>query len=307
MPMPSSTAAGCGASSTFWRVGALVILLLALGAGAAIFVPGGRLTPPGDYIARITRRGADPRQSRPRRGARAAVQVARPRRHRAHRQPRRHHRRLASSSTIPCAPCRPRSRWWWWWTGWPRPAPISPPFRPTASSRTHFAGRLDRRAVPVPQFHPGAQNARHRGRVDQILAAQGRALGLRADQPGGARRHRGDRARPYAWFKELVKDRRAMDDRQLAVISDGRVFTGRQSVRSSWWMRWAMKRPRSTGCRGKEGPGRPAGARLCAATAIQRAFLPASCRLELRGAGPFELRAPHRGLGRDSGGGAAKP
>src|SRR6476469_6486333 len=34
----------------------------------------------------------------------------------------------------------------------------------------------------------------------------------------------------YAWFKELVKDRRAMDDRQLAAISDGRVFTGRQSV-----------------------------------------------------------------------------
>ena len=34
----------------------------------------------------------------------------------------------------------------------------------------------------------------------------------------------------YAWFKDLVKDRRAMDDRQLAAISDGRVFTGRQSV-----------------------------------------------------------------------------
>ena len=34
----------------------------------------------------------------------------------------------------------------------------------------------------------------------------------------------------YAWFKELVKDRRGMDDRQLAAISDGRVFTGRQSV-----------------------------------------------------------------------------
>ena len=31
--------------------------------------------------------------------------------------------------------------------------------------------------------------------VDQILAAQGRAQRLRADQSGGARRHRGDRAR----------------------------------------------------------------------------------------------------------------
>jgi protease-4 len=34
----------------------------------------------------------------------------------------------------------------------------------------------------------------------------------------------------YAWFKGLVKDRRQMDDRQVATVSDGRVFTGRQGV-----------------------------------------------------------------------------
>jgi protease-4 len=34
----------------------------------------------------------------------------------------------------------------------------------------------------------------------------------------------------YAWFKGLVKDRRHMDDAQLAGIDDGRVFTGRQGV-----------------------------------------------------------------------------
>jgi len=34
----------------------------------------------------------------------------------------------------------------------------------------------------------------------------------------------------YAWFKGLVKDRRHMDDQQLSVVSDGRVFTGRQGV-----------------------------------------------------------------------------
>ncbi|HEY2247292.1 MAG TPA: signal peptide peptidase SppA [Bradyrhizobium sp.] len=34
----------------------------------------------------------------------------------------------------------------------------------------------------------------------------------------------------YAWFKGLVKDRRGMDDTQLAKVSDGRVFTGRQAV-----------------------------------------------------------------------------
>jgi protease IV len=34
----------------------------------------------------------------------------------------------------------------------------------------------------------------------------------------------------YAWFKGLVKDRRRMNDGQLAAVVDGRVFTGRQGV-----------------------------------------------------------------------------
>ncbi len=34
----------------------------------------------------------------------------------------------------------------------------------------------------------------------------------------------------YAWFKNLVKSRRGMDDAQLAAVDDGRVFTGRQGL-----------------------------------------------------------------------------
>ena len=34
----------------------------------------------------------------------------------------------------------------------------------------------------------------------------------------------------YAWFRGLVKERRAMDDAQLERVADGRVFTGRQAV-----------------------------------------------------------------------------
>jgi len=33
----------------------------------------------------------------------------------------------------------------------------------------------------------------------------------------------------YAWFKDVVKQRRNLDDAELAAVSDGRVFTGRQS------------------------------------------------------------------------------
>ena len=34
----------------------------------------------------------------------------------------------------------------------------------------------------------------------------------------------------FDWFKGLVKDRRAMSDAELAAVTDGRVFTGRQSL-----------------------------------------------------------------------------
>jgi len=34
----------------------------------------------------------------------------------------------------------------------------------------------------------------------------------------------------YAWFKDLVKTRRSMDDATLEIVADGRVFSGRQAV-----------------------------------------------------------------------------
>ena len=34
----------------------------------------------------------------------------------------------------------------------------------------------------------------------------------------------------YAWFRDLVKSRRTMDEDQLNIVADGRVFTGRQAV-----------------------------------------------------------------------------
>lgn len=34
----------------------------------------------------------------------------------------------------------------------------------------------------------------------------------------------------YAWFRDLVQERRGMDDAQLEKVADGRVFTGRQAI-----------------------------------------------------------------------------
>ena len=52
----------------------------------------------------------------------------------------------------------------------------------------HLAGRLDRRDVAVSERRRPAEDHRREGRVGKILAAQGRAERLRADQPRGARR-----------------------------------------------------------------------------------------------------------------------
>ena len=102
----------------------------------------------------------------------------------------------------------------------------------------------------------------------------------------------------YAWFKGLVKDRRQMDDAQLAAVADGRVFTGRQGVglklvdslgnekTALAWLEKEKKVPANTPVRD-----------YVAGAAIQRAFLPPCRRLDLPGGGLERRCAPHRGVG----------
>ena len=95
----------------------------------------------------------------------------------------------------------------------------------------HLAGRLDRRDVPVPERQRAAEDDRRQGRGDQVVAAEGRAQRLRADQPGGARGDRVDRdglATPgsRAWCRTAA----SIDDAALDKVADGRVFTGRQAI-----------------------------------------------------------------------------
>ncbi len=53
----------------------------------------------------------------------------------------------------------------------------------------------------------------------------------------------------YAWFKGLVAERRGMSDQQLAAVSDGRVFSGRQSIPSGSWTNSAASGRRWRGWR----------------------------------------------------------
>ena len=138
---------------TFWRVGALLIALVALVGLAVALVPGSRLVPRRRLHRPHQDPGSDPRQPGPRRGARAAGQVARPGGDRAYRQPRRHHRRLRAALRRAARPAgeeadggggRRTGRFRRLYRG----ALVRPHHRPG-----HLAGRLDRRAVPVSEFH----------------------------------------------------------------------------------------------------------------------------------------------------------
>ena len=180
---------------TFWRVSALLIALLALVGVAAALVPGSRLTAPGAYIARIKVQGlirgnqdrveALERLAKSR--ARAViVHIDSPGGTTAGSE------QLYDSLRALQAK-KPTGG------GGRRPGRLRRLYRRDLGRPHHrpgyLAGRLDRRAVPVSQLHRRAQDHRHQGRGGQILAAQGGAQRLRADQPGGAGRHRVDRHR----------------------------------------------------------------------------------------------------------------
>ena len=140
----------------------------------------------------------------------------------------------------------------------------------------HLAGRLDRRVVPVSEFHPGAQDHRHPGRGDQILAAQGRAQRLRADQPGGARGDRRDRL----GFLRLVQrpgeepppTRRCPARRASPTAASS---PAARASASSWSTRSATKRPRWPGWREEKSiPADTPVRDYSLATAVRRVFLP---------------------------------
>ena len=111
----------------------------------------------------------------------------------------------------------------------------------------------------------------------------------------------------YAWFKNLVKTRRNMTDAQLAAVDDGRVFTGRQALaaKADRWPRQREDRACLAG-KGEKGAGKSSGAGLCAGAALQRAFIPACGGLDLRRDRPLGHGAPAGRLGRGAGGGETK-
>ena len=176
---------------TFWRVVAAVVAYRRHRRRRRGRDAGGRsaLTASGS-IARVKIDGLIRSDQAACRGAGAAGEVAGRRRHRAHQFAGRHHRRFRAALRFAGAAegeeAAGRGR---------RGAGRLRRLHRRDRGRSHrgaaeLAGRLDRRTVPVPEFHRLDEDRRRQGRGSEVLAAEGRAQRLRADQPRGAR---GDR------------------------------------------------------------------------------------------------------------------
>jgi protease-4 len=215
---------------TFWRTGALLIAVLAIVAAAVVLVPGSRLMPRGDYIARIKVQGLI-------RGNQDRVEAL---------------DRLAKSRARAVI------------------VHIDSPGGTTAGSEQLYdALRALQAKKPMVVVVDGlaasgayiaALSAEHILAQDTSLVGSIgvlfqypnftevlKTIGIKVEEvkssPLKAAPNGFEPTSPearaaieaivldsYAWFKGLVKDRRRLDDGELARVADGRVFTGRQSV-----------------------------------------------------------------------------
>ena len=215
---------------TFWRVSALLIALLALVGLAAVLVPGGWLTAPGAYIARIKVQGL----IRGNQDRVAAIE------------------RLAKSRARAVI------------------VHIDSPGGTTAGSEQLYDSLRALQAnkpmvvvvdglaasgayiAAISAEHIIAQDTSLVGSIGVLFQYPNftdvlKTIGIKVEEikssPLKAAPNGFEPTSPearaaiaaivtdsYAWFKDLVKDRRQMSDAQLAAVADGRVFTGRQGV-----------------------------------------------------------------------------
>ena len=214
----------------FWRVTAVVVALVAIGGGALLFVPGSRLMPPGAYISRIKIQGLI-------RGNQDRIEAL-----------ERLGRSRASAVIVH----------------------IDSPGGTTAGSEQLYDALRDlqsKKPMVVVVDGLAASGAYIAAlSADHIIANETslvgsigvlfqypnftdvlKTIGIKVEEvkssPLKAAPNGFEPTSPearaaieaivldsYAWFKDLVKNRRKMDNGQLTRVADGRVFTGRQAI-----------------------------------------------------------------------------
>ena len=215
---------------TFWRVSALVIALLAIVGAGLLLVPGSRLAPPGAYIARVKIQGLirgnqDRVEALARLGRSAAraviVHIDSP------------GGTTAGSEQLYNALRELQGK-----------KPMVVVVDGLAASGAYIAALSAEHIVAQETSLVGSIGVLFQYpnftdvlktigvKVEEVKSSPLKAApnGFEPTSPEARAAIEAIVLDSYAWFKGLVKDRRKMDDGQLAQVSDGRVFTGRQAA-----------------------------------------------------------------------------
>jgi protease-4 len=215
---------------TFWRVSALLIALLALGGLAAALVLGGRLTAPGAYIARIKVQGLI-------RGNQDRVEAI-------ERLARSRARAVIVHIDSPGGTTAGSEQLYDSLRALQAKKPMVVVVDGLAASGAYIAALSGEYIIAQDTSLVGSIGVLFQYpnftdvlktigiKVEEVKSSPLKAApsGFEPTSPAARAAIEAIVLDSYAWFKDLVKDRRKMDDAQLAAVADGRVFTGRQGV-----------------------------------------------------------------------------
>jgi len=215
---------------TFWRVSALLIALLALVGLAAALVPGGRLTAPGAYIARIKVQGLI-------RGNQDRVEAI-------ERLARSRARAVIVHIDSPGGTTAGSEQLYDSLRALQAKKPMVVVVDGLAASGAYIAALSAEHIIAHDTSLVGSIGVLFQYpnftdvlktigiKVEEVKSSPLKAApnGFEPTSPAARAAIEAIVLDSYAWFKDLVKDRRKMDDAQLAAVADGRVFTGRQGV-----------------------------------------------------------------------------
>jgi protease-4 len=215
---------------TFWRVSALLIALLALVGVAAALVPGGRLTAPGAYIARIKVQGLI-------RGNQDRVEAI-------ERLARSRARAVIVHIDSPGGTTAGSEQLYDSLRALQVKKPMVVVVDGLAASGAYIAALSGEYIIAQDTSLVGSIGVLFQYpnftdvlktigiKVEEVKSSPLKAApnGFEPTSPAARAAIEAIVVDSYAWFKDLVKDRRKMDDAQLAAVADGRVFTGRQGV-----------------------------------------------------------------------------
>jgi len=215
---------------TFWRVTAVVVALVAIGGGALLFVPGSRLMPPGAYISRIKIQGLI-------RGNQDRIEAL-------ERLGRSRARAVIVHIDSPGGTTAGSEQLYDALRELQSKKPMVVVVDGLAASGAYIAALSADHIIANETSLVGSIGVLFQYpnftdvlktigiKVEEVKSSPLKAApnGFEPTSPEARAAIEATVLDSYAWFKDLVKNRRNMDNGQLTRVADGRVFTGRQAV-----------------------------------------------------------------------------